>query len=180
MPSCVVHLFAPQPDPRRSSVATGCGDARSLSTQETGRQGLWSSRLRVGAEAAAEAGTHPCNFPKENHPSVLPDAAMRSCRCFWPVPTAFPALLSLRRPRSKPSPVSLHEPTLRQADNSASLFPPLRPSRGSCVHHAVRLSVPPSLRPLCTPGAASLALQCPRAPPACASPLLFMMSEIGS
>lgn len=97
-----------------------------------------------GGGEVGEAGTHPCNFPKENHPSLLP------------TPRAFPQMF-LAGAHSSPSAgfrSGAHVPnpiqsvssnrTLRQADSSASLFPPPRPSRGSRVHHAGRPAVPPS------------------------------------
>lgn len=98
-----------------------------------------------GGGEAGEAGTRPCNFPKENHPSLLPTPPCVPADVSGRCPQLSQRWLSLRRPRSKPSPVSLHERTLRQADNSAPLFLPLRPSRGSHVHHAVRPSVPCAL-----------------------------------
>lgn len=162
-------LGAPQGPPvRRRSVAIHSGHGSS------GSPVLSPSRWGGGGEAG-EAGSHPCNFPKENHPSLL--CPMPPCvpadvsgRC----PQLSQRWLSLRRPRSKPSPVSTNR-TLRQADNSASLFPPLRPSRGSRVHHAVLPSVPCALL-----GRRLSLCHVPKPRPPARAPLLFMMSEIGS
>lgn len=94
-----------------------CGDARLLSTQETGRQGLPSCRLRVGAAAAAAA-----EAKRERQTRTRVTFRKKTIRHSCPRPPCAPAdvsgrypqlsqrWLSLRRPRSKPSPVSLHEP----------------------------------------------------------------------
>lgn len=153
------------------------GDARSLSTQDTGRRGLPSSRLRVGAAEAK----------RERQARTRVTFRKKTIRQSCPMPPCVPAdvsgrcprlsqrWLSLRRPRSKPSPVRPTNQTLRQADNSASLFPPLQPSRGSRVHHAVRPSIPCALL-----GRRLSLCHVPEPRPPVRAPLLFMMSEIGS
>lgn len=97
-------LGAPRwPPALRCSVAIHSGHGSS------GSPVLSPSRWGGGGEAG-EAGTHPRNFPKENHPSVLPDAAMRSRRCFWPVPTALPALALAPAPTFQTKSSPSHEP----------------------------------------------------------------------
>lgn len=162
-----------RPPVRRRSVAVHSehGSSGSLVLSPS----RWGGSGGGGGGEAGEAGTHPCNFPKENHPSLLPDAAVRSCRCFWPVPTALPA------PAFAPAPTFQTKSRQSPRTGPSARLTTLRPSSLLSGRPEALVSVTRSVRPSRALLGRRLSLcHVPEPRPPVRAPLLFMMSEIGS